>query len=156
MRPGVAGVAVLLAATASGGIEHTILYGASVGQVRAWVGPDELPGLTQSELQRIAEAHLSQGGVRVDPSAESTLFVSATVTLTLPGACFVHLEGRFVEPARLNRNGHAVRASTWSRGGEAASKSLEECAHGAVKTAEVVVGDFVEHYRAMNPVSAGH
>lgn len=151
MRVGLIGAAILLAATAHGGIEHTMLHGVSVGRVRANVGPDAVPGLTEAQLQGMAESSLRESGVPLNPKAEPAFFIGATVVTRLPGACFVHLEARLIEAAKLDRNGQAVDASSWRGGSDVATNSLDQCATMASKAAKEVVADFVEHYRAMNP-----
>lgn len=152
MRVALIGGALLVATTAGGGIEHTILHGVSVGRVRAWVsGPDQVPGLTQEHLQGLASSTLDKAGIRPSANSEAELFIGATTVLSQSGACFVHLEARLVERATLVRNGHAVDASSWGRVGEAAADSAGGCASLASKVALDLLGDFVEHYTAMNP-----
>jgi hypothetical protein len=154
MRAGAVGFAVLLAATASGGIEHTILHGVSVGRVKAWVSPDQAPGLTASKLQAVAEASLSQGGVRVTPGTGSELFVGASATVFPSGDCVVYVDARLVEDATLERNGFHVQASSWSRSAVVADVR-EGCADSTATATRKVIDDFVEQFRAMNPEAAG-
>jgi hypothetical protein len=65
MRSIAVGVALLLATTASGGLEHTLLHGLKIGKVKAWVTSDEVPGLTAARLQAAAEARLAGSAVRL-------------------------------------------------------------------------------------------
>jgi hypothetical protein len=172
MRTRVVGVVALLATTASGGIEHTILHGVSVAQLRTSVsvmhrrgtsvGPDTLPGLTKERLREIAESSLKRAGIRVDAAGAAELWIGAHATVGESGACFVDLDARLLEQARLERNGFLVNAASWSRGSSVLSEtlpasagvSLDRCGDLAVKAAEDVLADFVEHYRAMNPAKA--
>jgi hypothetical protein len=150
MRAGLVGVAVLLAATASGGIEHTILHGVSVSHVRTWVGPDSIPGLTTEGVKAEAESGLKKAGIILDPGGQAELFVSATVLVADSGTCFVTLQGRLVEPATLDRNGFAVHATSWESAGTLIT-TADECAKPTTEGVRRALADFVEHYRAMNP-----
>ena len=154
MRSGMVGIAVLVAATAIGGIEHTILHGVSVGRVRASVGPDPIPGLSAEDLKAIAESRLKEAAIPIDPSGQAVLQLVATVVNAESGMCFVTIEGSLVEPARLERNGVSVGASSWHRGGTVIAKA-GECAASTAKAAEGALSDFVEVYRAMNPNTPG-
>ena len=149
MRAGVVGVAMLLAASASGGIEHTILHGVSVHDVRTWVGPDAIPGITEAGLKAETERSLKQAGIVLDPKGSAELFLHATAILH-EGNCFVTIEGRLLEPAKLDRNGFIVEASSWQTGGTVIVKT-PDCAGSTQKVVQSVVRDFVEHYQAMNP-----
>jgi len=76
-----------------------------------------------------------------------------TVTVAPPSdsdSCFVTIEGRLVEPAKLNRNGFAVDAVSWQTGGLVVVKAAD-CAMPTQQQVRRAVADFVEHYRAMNP-----
>lgn len=142
------GLILLSAVAASAGIEHTILNGVSVGRVRAWVGPERIAGLTAERLNGIAESRLAEAGIAVgDGEAALTLAASAYGN---SGSCFVSVEGRLTEPARLERNGMSVAAASWHRGATVIA-SKEECAEHTVGAVEKVLADFVESYRAMNP-----
>ena len=149
MRKLVAGMALLAAATASGGIEHTILHGVSVAHVRTWVGPANIPGFSADALRADAESALASAGIGLDSRSQADLVISVTV-LAESGSCFVTLQGRLVEPAKLDRNGHAVDAVSWERGGTVVAPA-ESCAQPTRRLARSAVADFVEHYRAMNP-----
>lgn len=149
MRAGVVGAAVLLAATASGGIEHTILHGVSVGHVKTWVSPDTVPGLTTEGLKAQAEEALRKAGIVLDSGSEADLFISANAVLEAD-TCFVTVESRLLEPAKLDRNGFAVTASSWQSGGVVVMKG-GECAKPTTDMVRSELADFVEHYRAMNP-----
>ena len=63
MRIGLTVLTIILATPARGGIEHTILHGASVGAVRATSGPDTIPGMTSEALQAAAESRLRMAAV---------------------------------------------------------------------------------------------
>jgi hypothetical protein len=168
MRAGVIGIVALLATTASGGIERTILHGVSVARVRTSVsvvdgrsphGPNALPGLSERGLEEIAESRLGQAGIRVGGAGTADLWIGANATIGESGACFVDLDAKLVERARLERNGLLVDAASWSSGTTvfaetlpaSAGPSLERCGSLAAKATEELLADFVEHYRAMNP-----
>jgi hypothetical protein len=168
MRAEVVGVVALLATTASGGIENTILHGVSVAHVRTSVsvghgrspnGPNALPGLTKERLREIAESSLGQAGIRLDGAGTADLWIGANATVGESGTCFVRLDAKLMEQARLERNGLLVDAASWSGGTTvfaetfpaSARPSLERCGNLAAKATEDLLGDFVEHYRAMNP-----
>ena len=88
-------------------------------------------------------------GIALDPRSQADLFISVTV-LGESGSCFVTLQGRLIEPAKLDRNGYAVDATSWERGGTVVTPA-GSCARPTEQLARSVVADFVEHYRAMNP-----
>ena len=73
MRSGAVGLGVLVAASASAGIEHTILHGVSVGRVKAVVSAGQVPGLTDASLQTAAESSLKRAGVRVGSTSSNTI-----------------------------------------------------------------------------------
>jgi hypothetical protein len=153
MRAGVVGIVVLLAGTANGGIEHTILHGVSVGRVKAWVSwvsPEQVPGLTSAKVQAAAESSLSQGAVHLKQGTGAGLFIGATAILGPSGDCVVYIDARLIEDAKLERNGLRVEASSWS-GHAVVSGRSGDCAESTVKITRDVVDDFVEHYHAMNP-----
>ena len=150
MRAGVVGIAALLAATASGGIEHTILHGVSVGRVKAWVSSEQVSGLTSAKVQAAAQSSLSQGGVLLKPGAGADLFIGATGIRGPSGDCVVYVDARLIEDAKLERNGLRVEASSWSRSAVVSGRS-GDCAESTVKATRDVVDDFVEQYHAMNP-----
>jgi hypothetical protein len=150
MRAAVVGVAVLLAASASGGIEHTILHGVAVRDVKTWVGPDAIPGLTGDGLKAEVKASLKKAGIALDPKGGAELFVSAMAFLPDSNNCFVTVQGRLIEPAKLDRNGFAVDAISWERGSTVLAKETD-CAQPTMKATQGALADFVEHYRAMNP-----
>jgi hypothetical protein len=143
---------LILATSASGGIEHTILHGVSVGSVRAWSGPDTVPGLTRETLQAVAESHLRASGIPIDAAAPTVLSISATVVVG-EGMCFVTLDATLVEEARLQRNGFLVQASSWRGRGLVAARDAD-CAKDVADAEEEALADFVEHFRAMNPTPA--
>jgi hypothetical protein len=159
MRRLAVGVVVLLAASAGAGIEHTILNGIVVAHVRASVGPGALPGVTKEALVVLAEARLKDGGVRRSLTADPDLLISVAVTTGQSGSCFVTVDARLVEEARLERNGLRVKAETWSGGSRvvvgavpgATAGGPEQCATLTMRAADGLIRDFVEHYRAMNP-----
>jgi len=164
MRTAIAVIALALATTATGGIEHTILHGASVGSVRVWTGPQAIPGLTKEGLQSVVESSLREAGIVLDPAAPAVLGVSVSIVVAdsdprrnrLPppdATCFATLDARLVEDARLVRNGLRVEASSWSRGASVVVP-VDSCADGVTKEAKSVVADFVETFRAMNPATA--
>ena len=150
MRAGVVSLAVLLAGTASGGIEHTILHGVSVGRVKTWVSPEQVPGLTNAKVQAAAESSLSQGGVHLKQGAGADLSVGATAILGPSGDYVVYVDARLIEDAKLERNGLRVEASSWTRNAVVSGRS-GDCAESTVKATRDVVDEFVEHYHAMNP-----
>jgi hypothetical protein len=80
------------------------------------------------------------------------LFLSARAMMD-SGNCFVTIEGRLVESAKLDRNGFAVSATSWERGGSVITKT-SDCAESTSKVVQMAIRDFVEHYRAMNPEKA--
>ena len=73
MRSGAVGLGVLVAASASAGIEHTILHGVSVGRVKAVVSAGQVSGLTDASLQMAAESSLKRAGVRVGSTSSNTI-----------------------------------------------------------------------------------
>jgi hypothetical protein len=145
------GVAVLLATTASGGLEHTLLHGVQIGRVMASATPDQMPGLTKSKLQATAEARLQLSGVRLNPLSSVDLLVGATVVLLPSGDCAVYVDARTLEDAKLDRNGLRIQASSWSRKAVVAGRK-DDCAGSVLTATENLVDDFVEQYRAMNGV----
>jgi len=159
MRRTALGIVVLLATSADAGLEHTILNGVSVGHVRSTVGPDPLPGVTKETLVALAEARLKDAGVRRSTTADPDLVIAVAVTTGQSGSCFVNVDARLVEDARLERNGLRVEAASWSGGSgvvvEAGSGldavAGERCAKLTMDAADRLVREFVEHYRAMNP-----
>ncbi len=153
MRIAVVGTAILAASMASAGIEHTILHGVSVRKVYVWVGPDGIAGLSTEGLKSIAESRLREARIPVDPAGDAVLELVAHVHRTDSGMCFVKFEGSLAEPARLERNGFHVHATSWGRDGTVIAKA-DECAASVTKIAESALADFVEVYRAMNPVKA--
>lgn len=163
MRTALTAIALTLATTATGGIEHTVLHGVSVGSVRVWTGPQAIPGLTKERLQSVVESSLREAGIVIDPAAPAALGVSATIMVAdsdprldrLPppeAACFAILDARLVEDARLVRNGLRVEASSWSRGASVAVH-VDSCADSVVKQTKSAIADFVETFRAMNPAT---
>jgi len=150
MRAGAVGLVVLIAAAASGGIEHTILHGVSVSRVKAVVTAEQVPGLTNTSLQVAVESSLSRGGVRVTSGGGADLFVGATAVIGPSGDCVVYVDARLIEDAKLDRNGLRVEAASWS-GKALVSGRREDCGGSTTEVAQKVVDDFVEHYRAMNP-----
>lgn len=151
MRSMTVGIVLLLASTASGGLEHTLLHGLKVGQVKAWVTSDEVPGLTAATLQAAAEARLERSGIRLNPHSGVDLFVGATVVLFPSGECAVYVDARTLEDATLDRNGLRVEASSWS-GKAVLAGRRENCGESVVTATQRVVDDFVEKHRAMNGV----
>ena len=163
MRTAMTAIALTLATTATGGIEHTVLHGVSVGSVRVWTGPQAIPGLTKEHLQSVVESSLREAGIVLDPAAPAVLGVSATIVVAdsdprlkrLPppeAACFATLDARLVEDALLVRNGLRVEASSWSRGASVVGH-VNTCADSVAKETRSVVADFVETFRAMNPTN---
>ena len=152
MRAVTVGMVLLLATTASGGLEHTLLHGVEIGRVKAWVAPDQVPDLTTTKLQAAAEARLQASGVRLNPQSGVVLFVGATVILFPSGDCAVYVDARTLEDAKLDRNGLRVEASSWSGGAVLAGRK-DDCGESAVAATQKVVDDFVEQYRAMNGVA---
>jgi hypothetical protein len=161
MRMTMTAIALILATTATGGIEHTVLHGVAVGSIRVWTGPQAIPGLTKEGLQRVVESSLRAAGIAIDPAAPTVLGMSAAIMIAnsdprLDGPpppdawCFATLDARLVEDARLVRNGLRVEASSWSRGASVSSK-VDKCADLVTEQAKSVVADFVETFRAMNP-----
>jgi len=153
MRAGMSGLALLIAVSASGGIEHTMLHGVAVARVRAHASADAIPGLTSATLQAAAESRLSQAKVQVRSGAGADLFVGATAVVGPSGDCVVYIDGRLVEEAKLERNGLRIDAASWSQSAVVVG-SRENCGGFANKAAREVVDDFVEHYRAMNPAGS--
>ena len=99
---------------------------------------------------RYSAGNLVRGGVPLTPGAEANLVIAASGILGESGACFVHLEARLVEDAKLERNGYRVDASSWSRN-SVVSTMASRCPELVAESARVLVDDFVEHYRAMDP-----
>lgn len=149
VNAGCAATLVLLAVGAGAGIEHTILHGVQVGKVHVWVGPDELPGVSQEQLLSSVEAQLREAGIQIKPDAPATLFVSVRVH-TEP-ACFATIESSLVEEARLERNGFFVRAKSWQRGATVLTHTADECAQAIPEGVDRTVSDFIEMFSAMNP-----
>lgn len=152
MRAIEVGIVFLLATATSGELAHTLLHGVTVGRVKAWVSPEDVPGLTMAKLQAAAEARLQAGGVRLNPRSGVDLFVEATVVLFPSGDCAVYVDARTLEDAKLDRNGLRVEASSWS-GKAVLAGRRENCGDAAVTATQKVVDDFVEQYRAMNGVA---
>jgi hypothetical protein len=161
MRAALAAVVFTLATSATGGIEHTILHGVSVGSARVWTGPQALPGLTEESLRAVVESSLRDAGISIDSGAPTSLMVSATVVVanldpdlgsspSPDAACFARIEGSLREDARLVRNGLRVEASSWHRGAQV-SVPVESCAERVTEGVRLVLADFVETFRAMNP-----
>ena len=161
MRAAIAAIILTLATSSSGSLEHTVLYGVSVGSVRVSTGPQTIPGLTEERLQSVVDGCLREAGIEVDPAAPTVLWVGATVVvansdprleLTPPqdAACFVTLDARLLEEARLVRNGLRVEASSWGRGAQVTMR-VSMCADGVIAATRPLVADFVETFRAMNP-----
>jgi len=153
MRIGASGLVLLLAVSANGGIEHTILHGVSIARVRAHASADGIPALTNATLQAAAESRLSQAKVRMQPGNGADLFVGATAVVGPSGDCVVYLDGRLVEEAKLERNGLRIDAASWSSSAIVVGKR-ENCGSFANRAARELVDDFVEHYRAMNPAGS--
>jgi len=153
MRSGAVGLGVLVAASASAGIEHTILHGVSVCRVKAVVSAGQVPGLTDASLQTAAESSLKRAGVQVGSGNGADLFVGATVVIGPSGDCVVYIDARLIEDAKLDRNGLRVEAASWS-GGSIIAGTRQNCGRLTTNAARKVVDDFVEHYRAMNPALA--
>jgi hypothetical protein len=153
MRTGTVGLVFLIAASGSGGIEHTMLHGVTVARVRAHASAEGVPGLTDVSLKAAVESRLSQGGVQVKSNAGADLFVGATAVLGPSGDCVVYVDGRLVEEAKLERNGLRVDATSWSQSAIVVG-NRDNCGGFANKAAQQVVDDFVEHYRAMNPTGS--
>lgn len=159
MRPIALGIAVLLVTSANGGIQHTLLHGVSVAHVRAAVGPGALPGVTREALVALGEARLKEAGVRRSPTSDADLSISVVVTTGESGSCYVSVDGRLVEEARLERNGLRVKAESWSGGGRVVVGALptgptgpaDVCGKLTMDAVERVVKEFVDMYRATNP-----
>jgi hypothetical protein len=140
---------VILAVGAGAGIEHTILHGAEVGKVRVWIGPDELPGVSQEQLQSNAESQLREAGIAATPGAPAALVVSVRV---FPRSdCFADVTSALYEDALLERNGMRVQAESWRTGGTTMQCAVDECARYVPDAVERAVADFIEMYSAMNP-----
>ena len=153
MRLQLVGVAILSAAAASGGIEHTILHGVSVGRVRAWVGPEAIPDFSTERLHAIAASRLSEAGIPVRDGGQAALTLAVEVHND-SGTCFVTIEGKLIESAKLERNGMSVAAASWHDGASVIA-AVPECAGHTTRAVESVLGDFIETYRAMNPGRVG-
>lgn len=152
MRTMIAGSAValmILAVGAGAGIEHTILHGVEVGKVHVWVGPDELPGLSQERLQASAESQLREAGIQITPGAPAYLVI--TVGLYTGPACFADIKSSLFEDALLERNGMRVAARSWQTGGTAILRPQGDCADLIPRALERAVSDFIEMHGAMNP-----
>lgn len=155
-----------LAVGAGAGIEHTILHGVEVGKVHVWVGPDELPGASQEQLQTSTQSQLREAGIEIRPGAPATLFVNVVVQ-TWPhpdlasgpvssdprAFCFANIESSLVEDALLERNGLRVGAQSWRTGASIAGYSTDECVQHIPEGVERTVSDFIEMYSAMNPTA---
>ncbi len=149
MIAGCAAALMMLAGGAGAGIEHTILHGVKVGKVHVWAGPDELPGLSQEQLQNRVESQLREAGVQITPGAPATLFTSVRVHPVQ--GCFAEVESALLEEAKLERNGFLVKAESWHGGATVLTRPLDECALRTHEAVERLVSDFVEMYGAMNP-----
>jgi hypothetical protein len=161
MRTAIAAIALTLATTATGGIQHTVLHGVSVGAVRVWTGPQTIPGLNKETLQGIVESSLRKAGIALDPASPVVLGLNVTVMVadsdprlnespSPDAACFATLDARLSEDALLVRNGLRVEASSWSRGASVAVH-VDTCATRITEATQSAVADFVETFRAMNP-----
>ena len=145
--------AVAVTAAATAGIEHTMLHGASVRSVRVAIDHDEIPELTEEDIQSLIESRLHKAGIEMTEGAAGTLWVIALVVRGESPVCVVDLDARLMEDARLERNGHMVPARSWGSGGLVVGASPEECTQGVVGVAERFADDFIEMYSAMNPES---
>lgn len=143
MRAGLTVLALILATPAPGGIEHTILHGVSVAEVRTWSGPATLPGLSRESLQAVAASRLHAAAIPLDPAAPAVLWISATVVRGDSRTCFVTLEAKLVEEARLERNGFLVNASSWRSAGFVTT-GIGDCAEQVADAEERALADFVE------------
>lgn len=143
---------LLFCGSAHGGIEHTILHGVSLGRIHAWVGPDEVPGITTEALRGRAESALAKARIPIDGSGAATLVINAEVVRGEGAACFVRVEGKLAEPATLDRNGFAVSGASWGSGGTVIGP-VDTCAGSTQRIVDSVLADFVEHYVAMNPAT---
>jgi hypothetical protein len=142
--------AIILTSPAMAGIEDAVLHGVSVGPIRAWSGPDAIPGMASSELEERANAYLRSAGVPFDRNSPASLLIKATTFTGPSGMCFVYLDARLIEEARLERNGLRVEASSWKDAATVESK-LAECGKVVGQAEDARLRDFVEHYKAMNP-----
>ncbi len=142
--------AVVLAAPAMAGIEDTILHGVSVGGVRAWSGPDAIPGLAKGELQERAEAYLRSAGIAFRNDSPAFLLIRATTLAGQSGMCFVYLDVRLTEEARLERNGFLVEAASW-KDSTTVKSEIPGCGKIVAEAEDGRLRDFVRHYQAMNP-----
>jgi hypothetical protein len=131
-------------------MEHTILHGVSVAGVRVGVAPDPIPDLTDQRIQGLVESRLREAGIPMVPGAQAMLWVDATTVSRDASSCFVHLDARLIEEARLERNGLRVKASSWHRGG-VVSGSSADCGKQVTDVIDTFVRDFVRSYQAMNP-----
>jgi hypothetical protein len=146
---GFAGVLVVLAVGAGAGIEHTILHGVEVGKVHVRVGPDEVPGVSQEQLQASAESQLREAGIETTPGAPASLLVS--VRIFARDDCFADVSSSLYEDALLERNGMRIHAKSWQTGGTIMQCPVQECAQLIPEAVERAVGDFIEIHHAMNP-----
>ena len=153
MRSLITALVCSLAIPASAGIEHTILHGVSVGGVRVGVNHDQLPDLTEEQIQSLVESRLSAAGVSIVPGASATLWVIATVVRGESPAWVVQLDVRLMEEARLERNGHRRHATSWQSGALVIAASSAECTQAVTEGLERTVDDFIEVNEAMNPRS---
>lgn len=137
------------AVVATADIEHTILHGVEVGSVRVWVGPGELPGMSEEQLQTSVETQLREAGVEITPGASAQLLV--TVGLYTGPGCFADIKAFLAEDALLERNGMHVEARSWQTGGTAMLRPQNDCGQLIPEAVERAAGDFIEMYSAMNP-----
>ena len=148
----IAGLAVAALAVAAGaGIEHTMLHGAQVGEVRVWIGPSKVPALTEESLEALVEARLEEAGIELSPASPAVLYV--VVTAVADSTFFATLESSLVEEARLERNGLRVQAESWHGGAIVSAASEREWAQAINEATSRMVGDFVAMHEAMNPRS---
>ena len=151
MRSLITALVCALAIPAIAGIEHTILHGVSVAGVRVGVNHDQLPDLTEGQIQSLVESRLGAAGITIVPSAPATLWVIATVVRGESPAWVVQLDLRLMEGARLERNGHRLPAASWHRGALVIAASAAECTQAVTEGLERTADDFIEMHRAMNP-----
>ena len=150
MRLMIAAICFATAVSVGAGIEHTILHGVSVAGVRVGIAPDPIPDLTEQKLQSLIESRLREANIPIVPGAPGLLWVDATAVSGDSSSCFVHLDARLLEEAKLERNGLRVKASSWHRGGVVSGPSAD-CGKRVVDVIDSLVRNFVESYEAMNP-----
>jgi hypothetical protein len=150
MRLMIAAICFATAVSVGAGIEHTILHGVSVGEVRVGIAPDPIPDLTEQKLQSLIESRLREANIPIVQGAPGVLWVDATAVQGDASSCFVHLDARLLEEAKLERNGLRVQASSWHRGGVVSGPSAD-CGRRVVDVTDSFVRDFVRTYEAMNP-----